>query len=248
MTDAPGERGRGPSEDAGGRAEAEPLFPSEGTFSAVVPLSQVRDVQASASDPAAADVAAPEEPEEEATLVPAPRAPSAGRGGTARSGGRQWLVTAAGVILSVTAGVAAGVYTVWTRQTRQTPPPVTRAADAAAQSQPAPQTMPTEAAPTEPAQAASPGAAGAPATSDEVVRAERAEKPEAEPRATRRARADAEPVEAAPAPKSGGAGAAARRLASHARPKPNTTAAAGRALPVSSPPPSAKSRTVIQWP
>lgn len=273
MTNAPGTRGREPFEDAGVPAEAEPLFPSEGTFSAVVPLSQVREGQVSVRD------SAPEEPEDETTLVPSRVSPaararrvSARRDGRTTRGGRHWLTMTAAVLLSVTAGVAAGAYMVWTRQERQTTPPVTRAADAAAPSQPA-----SEATQPEPAQEAAPEAAEASAPSAEVVKVERSESaetsaevgkpeptsrreaeaerrtseaerraPEAGPRAARRARANAEEVEAAPKP--GRAETAARRQASPSKPKPNATAAAGRALPVSSPPPSAKTRTVIQWP
>src|SRR3712207_3306878 len=125
MTNAPGTQRRDPLEDSSGRAEAEPLFPSEGTFSAVVPLSQVRDgrvaakdsaVTSSAKNSAVASAAAPKESEEEATLVPARlsratrarRASAQGRDVKAKRGGRGWLVPAAAVLLSVTAGVAAG--------------------------------------------------------------------------------------------------------------------------------------------
>ena len=257
MTNAPGTRGREPFEDTGGHAEAEPFFPSEGTFSTVVPLSQVRDGLVSARD-SAANAAAPKETEEEATLVPTRvrRAPAAGRDGKTKQSGGHWLATATAVLLSLTAGVAAGAYMVWTRQAQQARPPVTQAADATAASQPAP---------TEPTQVAAPDAAGAAAPSAEVVKVERSEsvetpsevvKPEpasrrtseAETRAARHARANAETAEAAPAPKPRRDEAAPRRQATPARPKPNATAASGRALPVSSPPPSAKSRTVIQWP
>jgi hypothetical protein len=268
MTNAQGTRGREPFKDTGGRDKAEPLFPSEGTFSAVVPLSQVRDGRVSARDSAAN--AAPEAIEEEMTLVPsrvspatrARRASASLRDGKTKTrGGRHWLATAAAVLLSVSAGVAAGAYMVWTRQTQQTRPPVTQTADAAAPSQPAP-----EVAPAEPTQVA----AEASAPSAEVVKVERSErvetpaevgKPEppsrreaeterraseVETRAARRARANVETVEASPAPKPRREEATPRRQATPA--KPNASAAAGRALPVSSPPPSAKSRTVIQWP
>ena len=267
MTNAPGARGRGQSEDAGARAEAEPLFPSEGAFSTVVPLSQVQDGLISEGDSAAVEAAAPEE--EEATLVPARvspatrarHAPAARRVEGARRVGRRWLAPMAAVFLSISAGVVAGAYMVWTRQA----PPVTHGADAPAPSQSAPKVAPPE-----PTQVAPPEAAAASAPSAEVVKVERSEradtsaevgKPEppsrrtaeterraaeAEPRAARRAGANAGTVEAAPAPKPSRDEAAPRRRP--ARPKPNATAAAERALPVSSPPPSAKSRTVIQWP
>lgn len=268
MTNAPGTRGREPFEDAGGHAEAEPLFPSEGTFSAVVPLSQVREERVAADDSATASDPTPEKSDEEATLVPTRLSPAqrTGRAATrdakTKRGSRHWLATAAAVLLSVTAGVAAGAYMVWTRQAR---PPVTRAADVAPPTQPAPQ-----AAPTEPTQATATDTPKASAPSAEVVKVEREDvaktpaevgKPEPAPRreaeserhaseseqrASRRARAHAETADAAPKPAR--AASAPRRQASPARTRPNTTAAAGRTLPVSSPPPTSRSRTVIQWP
>ena len=279
MTNLPDARGREPLKDTGSRAEAEPLFPSEGTFSAVVPLSQVSGgrvpVRRSAANAAAPEE--PEEPEEEATLVPtrlspARRASAAGRDAATKRRARHWLATAAAVLLSVTAGVAAGAYLVWTRQAEQTQTHVTQAPDATDASRPAP-----ESAQPEPMQAAQPDAPEAAAPpSVEVVKVERAEsvekpaaeavKPdpasrreaerrtpederrvsETEARAARRARASAETVEATPASKPRREEAAPRRQATPAR--PNAAAASGRALPVSSPPPSARSRTVIQWP
>ena len=279
MTNVPDARGREPLKDAGSRAEAAPLFPSEGTFSAVVPLSQVGGGRVPARPSAANAAAAPGESEEEATLVPtrlssatrARRASAEGRDAAAKRRGRHWLATAAAVLLSVTAGVAAGAYLVWTRQAEQARTRATQASDAADASRPAPEVVPTET-----KQAATPDAAEAAAPSVEVVKVERAETvekpaaetvkpdpasrreavrrtpederrvPETEARAARRTRASAETFEATHAPKPRREEAAPRRQATPAR--PSAAAASGRTLPVSSPPPSARSRTVIQWP
>lgn len=69
---------------------------------------------------------------------------------------------------------------------------------------------------------------------------------ENEPRVERRARAEAGAAQ--PAPKPARREAAPRREAAATQPRPPRAAPTGRALPVSAPPPSAKSRTVIQWP
>src|SRR5215212_7763048 len=107
MTNGAGAQGRGDVGRQDEGADAAPLFPSEGTFSAVVPLSQVRDGSLSkreALTSATAAKAAPgesmeasEEAPEEDTLVPARvsraararRASKAMRGGETRRGGRQ---------------------------------------------------------------------------------------------------------------------------------------------------------------
>ncbi|HEX8353088.1 MAG TPA: hypothetical protein VF611_09325 [Pyrinomonadaceae bacterium] len=73
---------------------------------------------------------------------------------------------------------------------------------------------------------------------------------EAESRAAVRERAKAEAVAPAPAPRPAPRETPPRRqdAPARARPRPPATAATGRALPVSTPPPSSRSRTVIQWP
>jgi hypothetical protein len=257
MTNAAGSQGRGDVERKDEGADAAPLFPSEGTFSAVVPLSQVRDGSLSKGEAlTSATSAAPEEsveaPEED-TLVPGRvsrstrvrRAPTAGRDGETRRGGRQWLNAAAAVLLSVVAGVAAGTYMVSSLQTRRARPPVTADASASAPTQAAPESPRPQ-----PSQVAAPDAGEVSQPSAEVVRVERLERPETsaaaarkpEP-ASRRARASAETVDTTPAPKPTRGESAPRRQPTTAR-----TPAAVRTLPVSAPPPSAKSKTVIQWP
>ena len=270
MANAAETQGRGDVGRKDEGADAAPLFPSEGTFSAVVPLSQVRDGSLSkrealtaATSAKAAPEASVEAPEED-TLVPgrvsraarARRASKAMRDGETRRGGRQWLTTAAAVLLSVGAGVAAGAYLVSSLQTRQAQPPVTADASASAPSQAAPESPRPQ-----PPQVAAPDAGEVSQPSAEVVRVERLERPETsaaarkpEPAASahdartpepssRRARTSTETVATNTAPRPTRAEAAPRRQTPTAR-----TPATARTLPVSSPPPSAKSKTVIQWP
>ena len=135
----------------------EPLFPSEGDFSTVVPLSQVARAPFTAERgvgdgrPAEADWAREDRRgtgiarrgakavEEEETLVPvragrkrAGRERVAGVGSRHGAGLRAWPVTAAAVLLSVLAGVAAGSYLVWSKRPAGSATP---AADTAAAQQ-----------------------------------------------------------------------------------------------------------------
>jgi hypothetical protein len=272
MTNVPGAREREPGERKDEAADV--FFPSEGTFSAVVPLSQVRGGRVSSRDAAAV---AHEEPEE-TTLVPSRVSPSARarRAPETRRRGRHWLAMTAAVALSVFAGLAVGAYMVWSGQTRRAQTPVTTAVDAGAPTQAAteaPQPSPSVAtsapevvaatsAPevatadtavvkVERAEASEPARKAEPTASPAVTRASAAEPvsrraAEPERRAAVRERAKAD--EESPAPKPAPREAAPRRQATPTRTRPPATAANGRALPVSSPPPSAKSRTVIQWP
>jgi hypothetical protein len=233
--------------------DAEPLFPSEGPFNPVVPLSEIDGAHAPAPlvpvDPA--DVGRPAEAdwareahragrkeEEEATLVPS-------RARRARKARPSWVFTAGVIALSVLAGVSSGTYLIWSSQ-RAAPPqgPAQVAAEA-----PAPQPAPALA-------AEKVEAADEPAKvekSDEVVKAERpreAARPEPTPRAERPARAAAEAREVTPAPRP-----ARAQSAPPARPRPTTAerrppapAPSERDLPISSPPPTARSKKVIQWP
>ncbi len=264
MTNVPGARERGPDELKDVAADAGPLFPSEGTFSAVVPLSQVRGGRAASRDSAATAIAVAHEEPEEATLVPSRVSPSARARRETRRGGQHWLSMTAAVALSVFAGLAVGAYVVWSRQARQAQPPVTSVAETVSPTQAA-----TEAPQPEPSPSATtPAPEVAAAAHDAVVKVEKAEASEparkAEPptasaarapavepasrRAAARERAKAEASEASPAPKPARRETAVRRQATPTRTRPPATAANGRALPVSSPPPSSKSRTVIQWP
>jgi hypothetical protein len=290
MTNAPGARGRETGEDTAARTDADLLFPSEGTFSTVVPLSQVGRAQVSASRRATAAPRAPEEPEE-ATLVPR-RVSRRARAGSAygtKGSGLPRLAAAAVVALSVVAGVAAGAYLVgWqgTPEARQqttadAQQPVTPVEGAAAPEQAA-----TEIPGPEPAPASAPPAPEVTAQEEgdtaaegnvvaSVERAEpsgdapkasarasapsaaRAAEPaphraaETEARAPVRERAKAEasaPSAPPPAPKPARRETPPRRDAAPARTRTPATASTRRSLPVSTPPPSARPRTVIQWP
>jgi hypothetical protein len=296
MSDASTAHGAEPAEPI----KPEPFFPSEGDFSTVVPLSEVarapHTAERSANDgrPAEAAWARAERRgtavarrgarvgEEEETLVPA----RAGRRREARvgsrpaAGQRPWTVTAAAVLLSVLAGVAAGSYLVWSkRPAGSNAPPAAEAASqevAADTAPPAPAAPPVAeaappvvevepVAPEPPARAAEAATEAKPERSVETPsRAEKSAPPTAEPTtraaaepATRdaarpRARAeraapDATP--AAPAPRPARNDAPARRAATTTAARRTTRpATAARQLPVSAPPPSSKSKTVIQWP
>src|SRR4051812_1950154 len=123
MTNAPETPGGG----TGAGTDAKPLFPSEGTFTAVVPLSRLdratdapEEDTAHAPEDGTACVAA-EAHEDETTLIPA-RVSTARRGsrgglratthGGSRgnAGVRPWLITVAVLFLSILAGAAAGSY------------------------------------------------------------------------------------------------------------------------------------------
>ncbi len=263
MTNAPGAQGREPGGHTDARADAELFFPSEGTFSTVVPLSQVGRPQLSSGDPAAKAAGAPEEPEE-MTLVPgrvSRRHPRATRVSGAKGSALPRLAAVSLVALSVISGVFAGAYLVGWQGTPEARQPFTPVEGAAAPEQAA-----TEVPKPEPTPEAPPPAPRMTAeTGDVVASAERAEPSAdtpkasvpaassgsrvAEPRAAARERAKAEAVDATPAPRLARREAAPpRRQSPPAPPRPPATAANGRTLPVSSPPPSARSKTVIQWP
>jgi hypothetical protein len=240
--------------------DAQPLFPSEGAFNPVVPLSEIDGARAPAPlvpvDPA--DVGKPAEAEwareahragrkedEEATLVPSrARRPRAAR--------PSWFVTAGVIALSVAAGLASGAYLIWSSQRDAAPPvPAQVAAEA-----PAPQTAPPSAAPTpapvvEKVEAANESAKVE--KSDEVIKAEsprEAARPSPTPRAERPARAAAEEnaVTREPRPARTQSAPQARPRPATAERRPPASPSSARALPISTPPPAAKSKKVIQWP
>lgn len=261
-----------PTADGGGTEaprDAEPFFPSEGTFNAVVPLSDIEGepTRAPLVPVDAADVGQPSEAawareahraalkdEEETTLVPK-RRPVA-------TGGRPaWFVPAVVIWLSIMAGLFSGVYLIRsTQRAAVSPTPAQVAAETPS--------LPPAAAPTpapvveevraeaevekvsepaagdksgEVAKAESPREAARPAAADEPT-------PSRPAPPTRTARAAAEAREVAPAPKpvrAESATPARTRATAAAKRQPATPA---RTLPVSDPPPSAKSRKVIQWP
>ena len=240
-----------------GPRDAEPFFPSEGTFNAVVPLSEIDQAHAVAPLPTVdpADVGKPAEAawareahrarwkeEEEETLVPA-------RAARARGGRPSWLAAASVIALSVAAGLASGTYLIWSSRrapSAQTsarvaaeaptlpPAPVTEQAEAVTQVEKAQATVKDEK-PKEVSQAEQPGAdAHAPKQATPLPPT---------PRAARVTRAAVEAKEMTPAPKPS-------RTQSAASPRPRSTTPAQQppAPPISSPPPTAKSKKVIQWP
>jgi hypothetical protein len=267
----------------------EPFFPSEGDFSTVVPLSQVGRApfaaERSADDGRPAEAAWAREErrgtavarrgarvvEEEETLVPA----RAGRRHGARvssrpgTGQRPWTVTAAAVLLSVLAGVAAGSYLVWSKRpaVADAPPAAeTASQEVAADIQPpAPAAPLAEAAEAPPAVEAEPVARTTAAAATEAKpersvetpsRAEKSTPPAAEtatraaaqPR-TRVERPAPDTTATTPAPRPARNDAPTRRAATTtAERRPTRPATPARQLPVSAPPPSSKSKTVIQWP
>lgn len=259
MKNASGAEGRGWR----GRRTTQPLFPSEGNFTPVVPLSHT---------------GGPEE-QDETTLVPA----RVGHGRrTAHTAYAQqgvwhsWAFIAVAVALSALAGAAAGFYILRSQQPEEaysagTPAEAGVAAAGVQSAAPPaePSTQPTPAPTPEPngdELAAAPESAvppvvpAAPDRADTKVEklsesappqksppqaaeppARRAAQPE--PRAVSPARAAAE---APPAPRVRRADAAPRRPQGDAP----ASAATPRARPplVSAPPPSAKTKKVIQWP
>lgn len=248
--------------------DAEPFFPSEGSFSTVVPLSEIGRAPASLPRVNAADVGRPAEAawareehrarraarkdEEETTLVPA-RA-------RARRPRQSWAVTASVIVLSVAAGLASGTYLIWSSQRpteAQMPPPVAAEAPSLPPAPVAePQTANTEVEKVQEAVAEEKPREVAKAEKSDAPAPAPAPKPEPQPpartsnatRAERPARAVAEPKETTPAPKptrtQSAAPARTRLTTAGQRP----SAPPRRTVPVSSPPPSAKSKKVIQWP
>ncbi|HJQ35372.1 MAG TPA: hypothetical protein VJ866_24685 [Pyrinomonadaceae bacterium] len=284
------------------RAEAEddPLFPTDGNFSRVVPLTQAGDevvpIAEADDEPARSDEAAPsvaavaqggtdEREEEVATLVPArtsrgtsPVQVSRPKKGFAQS----WGFTAVVLAVSILAGAAAGAYIISSQSASETPRPdasnveaadaaVNRDAEKVIASQPAEQPVPQAPAPQAEhdklAAANAPALTpNAPAASDEAnadAKAESVNPPtpstkataraadtaarrtlEPEPRAERTARAASEARDAS-SPRLTPGDAAPHRAE---RPTPANATASERSLPISSPPPSARPKKVIQWP
>jgi hypothetical protein len=258
MNNAPTPDGRGQDRPH----DAEPFFPSEGTFNPVVPLSEVGRMPAPLAPSNPADVGRPAEAawaraahrarlkEEEETLVPSPAA-------RARRARRSWPVTASVIALSVVAGLASGTYLIWSSQrAHETQPPAQVAAEVPTLPPPPAPVADTkvekvnepadEEKPREVAKAEKPNeAAPAPKQSPPFRPA-----PTPEPRAERPTRAAAEPRELTPAPKP-------TRTQSAAPTRPRVTTAdkqrpasqpSERTLPISSPPATARSKKVIQWP
>jgi hypothetical protein len=247
--------------------DAEPFFPSEGPFNTVVPLAEIGRGPAPLATVDAADVGRPVEAawargeqrvrragrkdDEETTLVPA-------RAGRARGARKPWAVTATVIVLSVAAGLASGSYLIWSSQ--RAPQAQASAPPAAeAPSLPPPPVAPQEEAVSKIEKVSEPVKDDKP---NEVAKAEKpnevapAPKPEppartaTAPRAERPARAAAEAREVTPAPKPARVqpAPASRARVTTAERRPPAPAPSARSLPVSAPPPSAKSKKVIQWP
>lgn len=248
MNDAltPGGRGHDIQHDA------EPFFPSEGMFKSVVPLAEVDDAllptvganDVNQSAGAALSREAHSAPtDEEATFVRA-------RVGKAQAARPSRMVTTAAVVLSVMVGVAIGMYLNQSSQrapearVEAVSPPLPPAA--VAEATPGPDAAEGEAAAQVEKPSGNDGKAG------EVAKAEKSNEPARAPKQAmppRSARAAAVPVEVTPAPVSARAQpdvTAARTRTTNA-PK-QTPATSARSLPISSPPPSAQPKRVIQWP
>lgn len=256
MKNASGAEGRGWR----GRRTTKPLFPSEGNFTPVVPLSHA---------------GGPEE-QDETTLVPARVRPGRRTAQTpyAQQGvWHSWAFIAVAVALSALAGAAAGFYILRSQQPEETYSAATPAEAGVAAAEvrgaeptaeppaqptpsPTPQTNPDELAAAPESAVPPPAPAAPPATDTKVEKLSASAPPQkgspqaAEPPARRAAQPEPRAVsparaEASPAPRVRRAEAAPRRPREDA-----PAAAAPRARPplVSSPPPSAKTRKVIQWP
>lgn len=258
MNNAPTPDGRGQDRPN----DAEPFFPSEGSFNAVVPLSEIGHAHASLPAVNPADVGKPAEAawareahrarlkEDEETLVPS-------RAGKARRARRSWFATAAVIALSVVAGLASGTYLIWSAQRakpEQTPSAVVAEAPApppapvAEQAEALPKVEPVHESadnekPREVAKADKTNeAAPAPKQSPPLQPAPRAE------RVARVAAAEAKETTPAPKPVRTQSATPARPRLTNADKRPPAPAPSARTLPISSPPPTANSKKVIQWP
>jgi len=288
VDNASGAEGRGRRVDAGDDL----LFPSDGNFSRVVPLTEAgEELAASAVAPEPYEPDEPEEREDEVvTLVPARVSRGALQARASRPGKgveQSWGLTAAVLAVSVAAGVAAGAYMIRSQRPagalrHAAPGAEASAANGAVEkvpaSGPAEQPVPQASAPQvgrdglaevehdKVAAATAPAAApAARASSDEAdtkaesvsastpspkasarasdTTARRAAEPGT--RAERPARAEREARAASPAPRPPRSDAAPR----HAdRPASASADTREHSLPISSPPPSARPKKVIQWP
>ena len=234
--------------------DAESFFPSEGTFNAVVPFAEIGHAPAPLAPFDPADAGKPAEAawareahrarwrEEEETLVPS-------RAGRARRARPSWLTTAAVITLSVLAGLVSGTYLIRSAQrTAATEPPAEVAVEALPTLPPAPVAEPLKAEAkaevvSEVVKDSKSNEVAKAGKSDEVARTPEPETPIRN--APRTERAAAEPREVMPAPKP-----SRTQSASPSRPRPtNVVQQTPRAtLPISTPPPTAKSKKVIQWP
>jgi uncharacterized protein len=257
------------------REEAASIFPSSGPFRPVVPLTEL-EAASDPSAPDGPEQDAPDAGQEETTLVPAraratpePNVPAAAR---PRFEPSFWVA----VVLSLALGAAAGLLLdlKWGRSRRpaeNAQPRPAEASPAAVAAQPEP--SPPAPQPSAPAVAESEVVSNAPAdtprgdgeTKPEATRAdgdgrdstpravpsESARPREPQPTPRRAEAAEAGGRESAPAPRRTGAGDPPARAASPARNasgRTTTAASTTNSVPVSSPPPSAKSEKVIQWP
>ncbi|MFL6337307.1 MAG: hypothetical protein ACJ754_28745 [Pyrinomonadaceae bacterium] len=255
MNNAPTPDGRGQDRPN----DAEPLFPSEGSFNPVVPLSEVGHGPAPLTHVNPADVGKPAEAawareahrarlKEEETLVPA-------RAARARRARQSWFAAAAVIALSVVAGLASGTYLIWSSQRAHEAQTPARVEAEAPSLPPAPAVEQEKAVakverPNESAKVEKPSEVAKAEKPEEVSHAPKpAQPPQPAPRTERPTRAAAEPKEvAAPQPARVRSAASSRPRVTTAEKRPPAPQTAERTPPISSPPPTAKSRKVIQWP
>jgi hypothetical protein len=243
--------------------EAEPFFPSEGPFNPVVPLSEIGRAPALLPTVDPADVGRPAEAawareaqraglkEEETTLVPA-------RPVGAQGTRQPWVVTAAVIALSVAAGLASGTYLIWSSQRAAEAQPSAQVTSEAPTLPPAPVAEQEKANTkvervSEAVKDEKPREVAKTGKQDEVAHAPKQEptvRTAHAPRAEHPARAAAEAKELAPAPKPARTERAVvtRPRVTTAVQQPHAPAPSERTPPISSPPPTAKSKKVIQWP
>jgi len=250
-----------------GPNDAEPFFPSEGTFNAVVPLSEIgADAESPVTAPApvpavkspsvrAATRERVSDEQEEATLVPARAARTAQ---TFRPATRRpsWPVMIMALALSLAAGLAAGVYLIKSGVPVEIQAPASVTQDSAHEAAAVTETNLDAAAPDVDAEAS------AEKTNPDLTAPKRVAAADAPPGRGERtpdappAKADAERTPERPARKATPSttntpappeALRARRATSVAERTP-VQRAPERSLPVSPPPSSAKSKRVIQWP
>ncbi|MDT5156176.1 MAG: hypothetical protein QOH51_533 [Acidobacteriota bacterium] len=263
--------------------DAAMFFPTEGTFSPVVPLSKINEsleLSDASGEPATE--------EQEDTLVPLrvshatetreTRALTQTRPRSIlrpKSVRQSWPVTVIAIALSVIAGLIAGAYLVGFRQPAGTlgaaplavdathatvdATPLTEVATQAPEPQPATATSDTQASTatvTSNPQASQPATTPAPPNSAPDTRREHASAPTARgvanadahaERPTRTPSVERDLPATKPAQRDAATTTTVRRTRV-AEERPTTPAPPKQSFPVSSPPPSAKSRKVIQWP
>jgi hypothetical protein len=260
----------------GEQAGATPsFFPADGQFRAVVPLSEIGNPSSSETTPASKAIAAEIAPrgsdhieaarpstdervdeQEETTLVPM-RVSHATPSRPTPAIRHSWPVTAVALVLSVIAGLIAGSYLIGARQsveTQQRPAPQLSASESAAAPVAPVVTEVKPDAKAEKVKGDESVSKTAPPNAETKSRASEAEPPSrrvaiAEARLERPTQTSRENVDRAPAKKLAQRDtAAALPRAKPTQERSSTPAPTKQSLPVSSPPPSANAKKVIQWP